>query len=99
MRKKLTILLGAALVAQSIAAMSASAAYRSSSDMNIRLNAAVLGSVLSPLSGTGTTTYQLQEGVHNAIGEKTGLEVDYFYVHLYANDQHVAAIDPPLPMY
>jgi len=99
MKKKLAILLGAAIVAQAVMAASAMAAHRSGSDINLRLNSSLLGTVAAPLSGTGTTTYNLQEGAHDLLGESTGLEVDYFYVNLYVNDQHVAAIDPPLPMY
>ncbi|HZG74990.1 MAG TPA: hypothetical protein VEZ72_03950 [Paenibacillus sp.] len=99
MKKKLALLLAAAVVAQSVMAISASAAHRSSSDINIRLNSSLLGQIVQPLSGTGTTTYNLQEGVHSFLGNSTGLELDYFYVNLYVNDQHVVAVDPPLPMY
>ncbi|TLS50320.1 hypothetical protein FE782_20035 [Paenibacillus antri] len=99
MKKKIALLLGAAIVAQSVMAMSASAAHKSAYDINIRLNSSLLGKIVQPLTGTGETTYQLQEGVHSLLGNTTGLELDYFYVNLYVNDQHVAAIDPPLPMY
>ncbi len=99
MKKKIALLLGAALVAQAVMAMSASAAHKSSSDVNVRLNSSLLGKIVEPISGTGTTTYNLQEGVHSLLGDTTGLELDYFYVNLYVNDQHVIAVDPPLPMY
>jgi len=99
MKKKLALLLGAAIVAQSVLAVSASAAYRSETDVNVRLNSSLLGGIVAPISGSGETTFALQEGVHSALNDSTGLELDYFYVNLYVNDQHVAAIDPPLPMY
>jgi len=98
MKKKLALVLGAALVAQSAFALSASAAYYSGNDINLKLSSPLLGGSLGSL-GTGQTTFQLQEDVHQALTETTGAEVDHFYVNVYVNDAHVIAVDPPLPMY
>jgi hypothetical protein len=99
MKKKMALLIGGALIAQAMMAASASAEYVSENDVNIELNSSLLGDTFESFSGTGTTTFELQEGVHNELYQMSGAEVDHFYINLYVNGTHVLAVDPPLAMY
>lgn len=79
---------GIALVGLCLTASSAFAA----DDIVLSVNLAP--SLITTSGSTGQTTYQAQEGAHEAVTDSTGQEIEHFYIWLYVNGQPVAAIDP-----
>lgn len=89
---KLTRSLALALVGLLLSTGSAMAAYRS--DRDISLNLTLAPSLIKPSGTTGTTSFALQEGAHQAVTEATGLEVDHSYIWINLNGQTILGIDP-----
>lgn len=67
--------------------------YNSSSDVTIALP------VNTGVSSTGTTTYNLQQGVQSTLTSTTGIQDTYSFVWITnADGTPILAIDPPKPM-
>lgn len=94
--KKFTIGIISTLLLVFAFAGSAGAAYDSSGDTSINLNS----NLLPTFSGeTASTTFELQESVHNTLTNSTGVEVDHSYIWIGINGVHILAIDPPKPTF
>lgn len=94
--KKFTIGIISTLLLTFAFASTAGAAYDSSGDIRINLNS----KLLPTFSGkTATTTFELQESVHNTLTNTTGVELDHSYIWIGVNGVNILAIDPPKPTY
>lgn len=50
---------------------------------------------LNSLPDTGTVTYDLQEQIHQQIGDLVGIDPSHSYVWIEVNGVKLAAVDPP----
>lgn len=94
--KKLTFVLLIAMIAQSLFAGAAGAAYVQEADKKISINTGL--NLLLP-ANTGKLTFDLQEAVHNKVTGATGVEVDHFYFWVEVDGQSVLAVDPARVMF
>lgn len=76
----------------SLTSGAALADYCPQNDLTLSLNAAP--SLLSFSGSTGSTTFALQEAVHNTISQSTGTSVNHSYIWIMVNGKPVLAIDP-----
>ena len=88
--------LAVAVAAQVLFSGAASAEYDSTGDLTLNL---LPDSGVEVPGDTGTTTYELQEGVHETITDLTGISVDHSYIWVNVDGEPVLAIDPPMPMF
>ncbi|MEZ7172861.1 hypothetical protein [Sporosarcina sp. OR05] len=94
--KKLAIVLGLAIIGQSLFSGAASAAYLASSDKKISISTGL--NLQLPIT-LGQESFELQEAIHHQLTESTGLEVDHYYYWVEVDGQSVIAIDPAKVMY
>lgn len=80
------------LISLLLTASLALADYKPEGDITLSLTLAP--KLVKPSGWTGTTSFALQEGLHQFITEGTGQSVDHFYVWIYVNGEPVLALDP-----
>jgi hypothetical protein len=92
--KRVFTLFSMLLIVQAFTTGIASAKYNQADDINLN----VIAPVSAPDLNTGTSTFQLQEQVHQLIYGSSGTSIDHSYIWINMNGQSVAAIDPPKAM-
>ncbi|MEK0314680.1 hypothetical protein [Cohnella sp. 56] len=96
MKKKLTALVAAGLLGQTLWVGGAFAAYNPSNNLVVGLN--LLPKVIQPSSALGDATFNLQESVHQTVTDLTGLSIDHSYAMVELNGVSLLAIDPPVAL-
>lgn len=64
------------------------------SDQDITVSVELLPGTLQTSGSTGSTTFELQEGVHQTITSTTGTSVDHSYIWVNLNGTSLLAVDP-----
>jgi MarR family transcriptional regulator, temperature-dependent positive regulator of motility len=98
LKKRLGMLMGLALLFTVTGTGVASAAYDPAGDQTI--NITVPSQVNFPLNAdTAQKSFDLQQGIHQQILDKTGKDITYSYIWITVNGTPVLAVDPPSGMW
>jgi UDP-N-acetylmuramyl tripeptide synthase len=63
------------------------------SDQDVTVSVQLLPGTVQT-TDTGSTTFALQESVHDTLTATTGTSVNHYYTWVYVNGQPVLAVDP-----